>query len=424
MSADDLPREFALAGSERPYENPGAALHPGAPRPPRALAHRHAFLPRPIELFELLLAERAAFPLLGREAEMAGLQAWLRSPTPVLARCLSGPSGIGKTRLALALCQSAEISGWSACFADANVLQVLTDLGRALPRHGSALVVLEEPGDSIARLAQWLAGAGSAVLRANRLRILLLAREAEAGRLWLAELASAGVTTEPPGPVHLSALPVSSGAALFARALEEADRLGNRSHRGSRNGISNLAIPVEASPLHLILAGLAEARRGPAQALALPAAALARDVAELERTRLERVASACLLSARLVTHVAACITLQTGCGLEQAAPLIQEEARAMGFHLPLPADQVVDCLADALLSDGGMAIAPIRPEIVGGAFVIAELAHNPADVQEAIIMRALSRGGSATARVLRGMAAEHAERDPSHSSRAWAQLAY
>src|SRR5437660_4248124 len=49
-----------------------------------------------------------AIPLVGREAELASLRAWLASDAPVSVRCLTGRAGSGKTRLALELCDWAE----------------------------------------------------------------------------------------------------------------------------------------------------------------------------------------------------------------------------------------------------------------------------------------------------------------------------
>src|SRR4026207_1518621 len=55
-------------------------------------------------------------PLLGREAELASLHAFLHQPRGLSVRVLTGGGGSGKTRLALELTEQAAELGWSAGF--------------------------------------------------------------------------------------------------------------------------------------------------------------------------------------------------------------------------------------------------------------------------------------------------------------------
>src|SRR4051812_49322 len=47
---------------------------------------------------ELLLTELRAIELVGRDEELAALEAWLNSPRSIAVRCITGRAGSGKTR--------------------------------------------------------------------------------------------------------------------------------------------------------------------------------------------------------------------------------------------------------------------------------------------------------------------------------------
>jgi hypothetical protein len=66
---------------------------------------------------QLLRVDLRATTLLGRDAELATLRAWLDSPRLISVRCITGRAGAGKTRLAVELCERADGAGWIAGFA-------------------------------------------------------------------------------------------------------------------------------------------------------------------------------------------------------------------------------------------------------------------------------------------------------------------
>lgn len=92
------------------------------------LARRHRLKARPRNERELLITEIRGTDLVGRDADLAALNAWLRAPHDLPAvRCLTGRAGAGKTRLAIELCEQAEVAGWTAGFATQPELQRFHD---------------------------------------------------------------------------------------------------------------------------------------------------------------------------------------------------------------------------------------------------------------------------------------------------------
>lgn len=61
--------------------------------------------------------------LVGRDAELADLDRFLRSDAPISVRVLTGDGGSGKTRLALHLCEQMADQGWLAGFATSDALR-------------------------------------------------------------------------------------------------------------------------------------------------------------------------------------------------------------------------------------------------------------------------------------------------------------
>ena len=67
---------------------------------------------------QLLLTDLRETDLVGRDDDLAALEVWLRADAEIAVRCLTGPGGAGKTRLAIELCERAEkANAWRAGFA-------------------------------------------------------------------------------------------------------------------------------------------------------------------------------------------------------------------------------------------------------------------------------------------------------------------
>ena len=73
--------------------------------------------PRELDIFA---PGAGALPLLGREADLAALRAWLDDPADLSVHALIGEAGSGKTRLALELCRLVDppdnTGAWRAAF--------------------------------------------------------------------------------------------------------------------------------------------------------------------------------------------------------------------------------------------------------------------------------------------------------------------
>jgi len=99
----------------------------------------------------LLRAEYGVVPFHGRDEEMADLQDWAKSDAEVAVRLYTGPGGMGKTRLALELCQRLREEGWQAGFvpverpiaADELVRQILEPAAPGTAGGNPLLVVVD-----------------------------------------------------------------------------------------------------------------------------------------------------------------------------------------------------------------------------------------------------------------------------------------
>ncbi len=72
---------------------------------------------------DILSPYTRSIPLIGRDAELADLRAWLASEKPISIRVLTGRAGSGKTRLALELCEQMLAEGWAAGFLESGELE-------------------------------------------------------------------------------------------------------------------------------------------------------------------------------------------------------------------------------------------------------------------------------------------------------------
>ncbi len=141
---------------------------------------------------DVLDPARGWLPLIGREQELADLQAWLENKADISVHALSGSAGTGKTRLAIGLCAAivryaSAGSGWLAGFLSSNSLPRLAEVfaTTTLEWARSTLLVIDYAAQGYEALDRWLdlVTAGPA-LKTARLRILLLERQAPEGFDW------------------------------------------------------------------------------------------------------------------------------------------------------------------------------------------------------------------------------------------------
>jgi hypothetical protein len=163
--------------------------------------------------------------LIGREADLAALQAWLGSPALISVRVLIGRAGSGKTRLALDLCDTVSKEGemrcWDAGFVTGPELerfrqqQNLASWGWQRP----TLIVIDYAASKTRALRHWLQElADYAGEPGGPLRLLLLERHADTNGGWWQEAFGRGGWTaeavarllDPPQPIALPRLAEAS----------------------------------------------------------------------------------------------------------------------------------------------------------------------------------------------------------------------
>ena len=121
----------------------------------------------------LLAPARRIVPFIGRTAELASLLDWCTGPEAVAVRLVSGPRGVGRTRLAREVAQRLARTGWTCLdVPDGAEPTALT----AVPDAAPALLVIDDAetrGPALAELLRTVARARGGVLR-----VLLVARGA------------------------------------------------------------------------------------------------------------------------------------------------------------------------------------------------------------------------------------------------------
>lgn len=157
----------------------------------------------------LLMWSTRLVPLLGRDKEMAELQAWAKSEYSVSIKILHAPGGQGKSRIAGELADL--MTGWQHGWVD---LKAFSE-AEALTWQGNCLLIVDYPEHQPAQLA-CLARAieRAAQPPGQHLRILLLARERDTVDL---ALRSCSAWVSP--PLALEELPEDAGLNIVNAVL-------------------------------------------------------------------------------------------------------------------------------------------------------------------------------------------------------------
>jgi hypothetical protein len=136
---------------------------------------------------DILSPYSRSIPLIGRDAEIAGLRRWLGSEKPISIRVLTGRAGSGKTRLALELCEEMLAEGWDAGFLESGELERFRN-AQNLATWGwqhPTLIVSDYAAVHAERLNGWFQElANNQGDPEKPLRLLLVERNAETGSGW------------------------------------------------------------------------------------------------------------------------------------------------------------------------------------------------------------------------------------------------
>ncbi len=403
------------------------------------LSPKHKRRAEPKTELELLRVDLRATKLVGRDVELAELRAWLDSPPLISVRCITGRAGAGKTRLGIELCEHAEGADWTAGFALYNQFPEFVNQAAGWWWETPMLVVIDYAAALARDLRAWLEilARPEAQRGGARLRVLLLERHAERELGWWADLMrvtsfsdpAPAELADPPEPVPLLSLSaVEDLRALLAEAMRRAAEIA---------GVQPIPCPpppganadfdrrlgddtINNEPLYLMMAGAEAIRSGAPAALALTRIDLAERAASRERNRLNHLAGQWGLPEKLVAHLALCVTLQGGCSPEDALLVVAEEQPTMGFPSLLASD-VVNRLAEALPTSGGVDIDAIRPDLIGEAFLLQGMQEHRRfpNVQTAIVERAWRRAGPKVAATLVRTAQDYAEGNSNHRGVIW-----
>ena len=407
---------------------------------PLHLLARHRLKAPPSDLRELLMTELRATDLVGREEELQSLKLWLamaRERRDISLHCLTGRAGAGKTRLAIELCEWAEYAGWSTGFVRQE------ELARFHEHHHPSewrwprptLIVVDYAAASARVLRSWLdeLARGEAGRQEAPLRILLLERHADREAGWWADLVRPGglsgrgpdVLIDDGAPLALG--PLRSDAhrrALLTQAMQlAAPVIGKSAVPLPPAGTDALfdqrlsSNAIETEPLFLIMAGVVAVESDAPAALALGRLDLGELVADAERSRLQRLARAAGADDSLTLHLAACVTLQGGCGAVAATELVEQERAALGDRSITRTDQLVGLLRELLPGQAGEAIDAVRPDLIGEAFLLKEI--RPAPRQVDAVERAFRRAGRSVIGVVIRTAQDHAQGMAAHASVTW-----
>jgi hypothetical protein len=350
---------------------------------------------------DLLSPFTRSFVLQGRERLLARLLGWLEG-NGVGVQVLTGQGGRGKTRLAVELCAAAREAGWSAGFVAGDEMtrfrcqNALNEWGWGKP----LLVVVDYAAAKETQIAAWLGDLlhhpASSDAAYPPFRLLLLERLGDANVYWWRRMLRA------PGVARLVALdaplvvpPIQDPTqrwALFAEAFAHSSGRAAQPQDGPLNAELD-RVSAGGEPLYLCMFGLLAARIGLQAASSATGEDLALQMADSELNRIEKVWKLCgglaTSSVDLPTRLAALATLCEGWTAAEAHDAIARECAAL--HLGTPATEPLRAALHAALPGEAGGIAPIVPDILGGAVLVRALESLP-DKGVATMLHAESLG--------------------------------
>ena len=366
---------------------------------------------------DLLIPYQRTTPLVGRAAELERLQAWLRSEAAVSVRVLTGGGGSGKTRLAVELIEwleETEPHQWNCGFLTLAEIERFSGLQNLSQwrRRKPVLAVVDYAAGSAAKLQVWLEQLTAAEVAGEKVRLLLLEREASLESGWLGLILARGYSAaavrallDPPEPVRLEAVAEAADRRSVLRATVEAGAEHRRMPAppvppAGKDALFDRRIeePRWGDPLTLMMAALTALDTGRVAALALDRRDMAFRLAERERARVERFGQGA--PPGLMAHMAAYVTVSGGLSRDNLRQAAKVESEATGRAHPGGWRELADRVGEAL--EGGDGANPVEPDVIGEALLLQ--VWGGAEVREgcsAVVRAAKVRGQKVAASVVR-----------------------
>ncbi|MBF0161900.1 MAG: tetratricopeptide repeat protein [Magnetococcales bacterium] len=331
---------------------------------------------------------------IGREEWLQRLYEWLNGPEPLSVRALIGEGGRGKTRMALELCRKAG-DRWHAGFVPDGALKRLHEQQDPATWRwsGPTLAIVDYAAGQAVYLRQWLLALVASMGKARPpLRILLLERHGQADGGWWNTIFHQGSWDD---EALEKLLPLPAPEEL--QPLTTADRLALFHHAVSRYGGSTAALQADTlllqqleqtdwsgDPLYLAMAAQVAVDAGAVTALSLSRSDLAFRVANREKHYLLKQAQqGNRAQEKLLPHLAAVVTLCQGLDRQRLIRVIKAEKKALGYGGAVDTGMLADLLSETLPADTQGEAAPIRPDMIGEAFILAELQDRDAAILRA-----------------------------------------
>lgn len=366
---------------------------------------------------DLLIPYQRTTAFVGREADLEGLRAWVLSDPRISVRVVTGDGGSGKTRLAIELLDwltATDPAWWDCGFLTRQEIErfsALQNLSRWRPRK-HVLAVVDYAAGTADRLRVWLEQLAGVEFGEQKLRLLLLERQASLDVGWLSSMIPRGHSAasvrslfDPLEPVRLRAVADVSDRRSVLQATLDAG--------GALRGIAALVVPAAGldrvfdreieeprwgDPLTLMIAGLTALDNGLPAAMALGRVDLAFRLADRELDRIGRFGRGAPVG--LMEHMAAYVAISGGLSRGELGEAAKRESDAIGRRHPGGWAVLADSICEALRSGDGTRLA--GPGVVGEALLLR--VWGGSEVREgcnAVVRAAKAHGRRAVASVMR-----------------------
>ena len=276
-------------------------------------------------------------------------------------------------------------------------------------RHKPVLAVVDYAAGPGEKLREWLEQLAAAEPWGEKLRLLLLEREASLEAGWLASVVSRGYSgtavralLDPPEPVRLQAV---AAAADRRRVLRAALQAGAAQRRIAAPAVPpagsdawfdrSIEKPLWGDPLTLMMAGLTALDTGLVEALALGRQDLAFRLADRELERVRRFGDGAPRG--LMEHMAAYVTVSGGLSREELRGAAKTESEAVGLVHPSGWGAMADRAGEALR--GGDGASAVEPDAIGEALLLR--VWGGVEGAAAVVRAAKERGRQVAASVVR-----------------------